>query len=164
MAASRADADAARETTDRELTFIRAFDAPRDLVFDAWTRPEHVANWWGPEGFTITTHEMDVREGGVWRLVMHGPDGRNYNNRIVYLEVRRPERLVYQHVPATGDEPVSFVTTVTFDEQDGRTRLSMQMLFPSRQARDHVVRTYGAEEGAKQTLGRLAAYLGTLNR
>jgi uncharacterized protein YndB with AHSA1/START domain len=164
MAAGHENADTPRDTTDRELVFTRVLDAPRELVFDAWTRPEHVAHWWGPDGFTLTTHEMDVRAGGVWRFVMHGPDGTDYRNRIVFVEVRRPERLVYRHASEEGDEPVSFTTTVTLDEQQGRTRLFMHMLFPSRDERDRVVRTYGADEGAKQTLGRLEAYVATLRR
>jgi len=107
----------------------------------------------------LTIHEMDVKPGGVLRFVMHGPDGRDYANRIVYVEVARPGRLVYKHVPGPGDEPVRFDVTVTFEEQDGKTHLTMQMVFPSKVARDHIVKTYGAEEGAKQTLGRLAGYV-----
>jgi uncharacterized protein YndB with AHSA1/START domain len=149
-------------TADRELVFTRILDAPRALVWEVWTDPKHVAEWWGPLGFSITTHSMDVRPGGEWRLVMHGPDGTDYNNRIVYVEVVKPERLVYKHVPDKDTEPVSFETTVTFAERDGKTALTMRMLFPSAKALQHVVRTYGAEEGAKQTLGRLAAHLATL--
>jgi uncharacterized protein YndB with AHSA1/START domain len=159
MAASHARANTPADTSDRELVVTRVFDAPRDLAFSAWTDPAHLVHWWGPDGFTLTIHEMDVKPGGVWRFVMHGPDGRNYNNRIVYVEVARPERLVYKHVPEPGDEPVRFDVTVTFEEQDGKTHLTMQMVFPSKVARDHIVKTYGAEEGAKQTLGRLAAYV-----
>jgi uncharacterized protein YndB with AHSA1/START domain len=146
-------------TADRELVFTRAYDAPRELVFDAWIRPEHVAQWWGPNGFRTTIHEMDVRPGGNWRFIMHGPDGTDYPNRIVFVEIVRPERLVYQHVPEPGTEPVSFEVTVIFAEQGGRTKLTMRSVFPSAAARDHVVRTYKADEGARQTLGRLAEHL-----
>ena len=159
MAASHARASMPVDTSDRELVVTRVFDAPRDLVFSAWTDPAHLVHWWGPDGFTLTIHEMDVKPGGVWRFVMHGPDGRNYGNSIVYVEVARPGRLVYKHVPGPGDEPVRFDVTVTFEEQDGKTHLTMQMVFPSKVARDHIVKTYGAEEGAKQTLGRLAGYV-----
>lgn len=93
MAASNAGSSMAANTTDRELVFTRIFDVPRDLVFTAWTDPKHVAQWWGPIGFTTTIHEMDVRPNGVWRLTMRGPDGVDYRNRIVFLEVVRPERL-----------------------------------------------------------------------
>lgn len=74
----------AGDTADREIVITRVFDAPREQVFDAWTDSEHVSQWWGPNGFTTTTHEMDVRPGGVWRFIMHGPDGVDYKNRIVY--------------------------------------------------------------------------------
>ena len=154
-----AKASAAANTTDRELVFTRMFDAPRELVFEAWTDPGHIVHWWGPEGFTTTIHEMDVRPGGVWRFVMHGPDGVDYRNRIVFLEIVKPERLVYKHAPEKGSEPVSFQVTVTFVEQGGQTELTMQMLFPSVAARDYVVKKYGAVEGANQTLARLAEHL-----
>ena len=149
---------------DREIRGTRVFDAPRELVWKVWTEPEHVARWWGPLGFTTTTHKMEVKPGGVWRFVMHGPDGRDYQNQITYLEVVKPERLVYRHgepesEAALGPEPVSFAVTVTFTEEDGRTRLEMRSVFPSAKARDFVVENYGAVEGMHQTLGRLEQYL-----
>jgi len=149
-------------TADRVMTFARMLDAPRDLVFDAWTRPEHVAQWWGPDGFTTTTEHMDVRPGGHWRFVMHGPDGTDYRNHIVFLEVARPERLVYKHVPEPGTEPVSFEVTVRFTARGDRTHVTMQSLFPSAAALEHVVKHYRADEGARQTLGRLAGHLASL--
>src|SRR3972149_4696907 len=100
--------------SEQELILTRIFDAPRELVFEAWTDPKHVAQWWGPNGFTNTIHEMNVRPGGVWRFVMHGPDGVDYPNKIVYDEIVKPERLVYSHVSGP-----KFQTTVTFDEQGG---------------------------------------------
>jgi len=145
----------AKESGDREIVATRMFDAPRDLVFKLWTDPKRVAKWWGPRGFTTTISEMDVKPGGVWRLVMRGPDGRDYNNRIVFLEVVKPERLVYKHDPEKGSEPVNFEVTVTFAEQGDKTKLTMRMLFPSAAARDHVVKNYGATEGLNQTLARL---------
>lgn len=145
--------------TDRELVFNRVFDAPRELVFEAWTDPKHVGHWWGPNGFTITTHEMDVRPGGVWRFIMHGPDGVDYENKIVYTEIVKPERLVYLHGSDEEDESGQFQVTVTFAEQGSKTRITMQMLFASAADRDRVVEEFGAIEGANQTLDRLAAYL-----
>ncbi len=155
MAASNAGIS----TADRELVYTRIFDAPRALVFEAWTDPKHVVQWWGPTGFTTAIQEMDVRPGGVWRLVMRGPDGVDYRNRIVFLEVVKPSRLVYKHDPEPGSEPVTFQTTVTFAEENGKTKLTMHQLFPSAALRDHVVEKYHAVEGANQTLGRLAAHL-----
>ena len=143
---------------DREIVAIRVFDAPRELVFKMWTDPNHLARWWGPNGFTTTTHAMDVKPGGVWRFVMHGPDGTDYQNKITYTEVAAPSRLAYRHGDA-GDkelEPVSFQVTVTFDETgDGKTRMHMVMVFPSAAVKRSTIERYGADKGLVETLGRL---------
>ena len=144
---------------DREIAAVRLFDAPRELVWTVWTDPQHIAKWWGPNGFTTTTHGMDLRPGGVWRYVMHGPDGRDYRNRVTYLEVVKPERLVYKLGSDEGAERVNHHVTVTFREQDGGTRVDMRMVFDSAEARSHVIETYGAFEGLKQHLGRLEQHL-----
>ena len=86
--------------TDRQLVFHRLVNAPQELVFDAWTDAAHLAKWFGPDGFSISTHSIDVKKNGTWNFTMHGPDGRNYKNKILYIEVLRPERLVYQHMDA----------------------------------------------------------------
>ncbi len=85
-------------SSDREIVSTRVFDAPRERVFQAWTDPEHLARWWGPKGFTNTFHEFDPRPGGVWGFVMHGPDGVDYKNRSVFVEIVKPERIVFDHV------------------------------------------------------------------
>jgi uncharacterized protein YndB with AHSA1/START domain len=138
------------------------FDAPRELVFAAWTDPRHLTQWWGPNGFTTTTQAFDMRPGGVWRFVMHGPDGRDYENRITYDEIVKPERLVYRHGGGEDVEPVRFRVTVTFEDLGGKTRLTMRAVFPSAAERDRVVEEYGAAEGATQTLARLAGHLETM--
>jgi uncharacterized protein YndB with AHSA1/START domain len=145
------------EQARRAIVVTRVFDAPRDLVFDAWTDSRHIGRWYGPRGFTITTYAMDVRPGGVWRFDMHGPDGVNYPNKVTYIEIVRPERLVYDH----GDQgaPGYFQTTVTFAEDGGKTKLTMRLLFPSAAERETVVKTYHAIEGANQTLDRLSEQL-----
>ena len=104
---SNAAGASSRPTADREIATSRVFDAPRDLVWEAWTDPKHLARWYGPNGFTVTTHEMDVRPGGVWRLTMHGPDGTDYPNLTRYVEVVRPERLVYEHGRPTATRTAS---------------------------------------------------------
>jgi len=114
----------AEALSDREIVTTRIIDAPRELVFKAWTDPEHLALWWGPKGFTNTFQEFDMRPGGVWRFVMHGPDGVDYKNKSVFVEIVRPERLVFRHV--SGPQ---FQVTATFDEQAGKTRLTFRMLF-----------------------------------
>ena len=143
----------------RSIIGMREFDAPRELVFSAFTDPTHLARWWGPNGFTTTTSSFDLRPGGVWRFVMHGPDGRDYQNRITFEEVVRPERLVYRHGGGDDVEPVRFITTVTFDDLGGKTRVTMRMDFPSAAERDRVNNQYGADKGLAQTLARLADYV-----
>lgn len=145
----------------REVVISRVFDAPRELVFEAWTNREHVGRWWGPQGFTSTIHEMDARPGGVFRLTMHGPDGTDYPNRIVFSEVVRPERLVYWH--GDDDDPQQFHVTITFEEDDDKTAVMMRSLFPTSAARDLVVEKYDAIEGGKQHLERLAEHLTTMD-
>ena len=147
------------DTADREIVIARVFDASRELVFKAWTDPEHVAQWWGPRGFTNTIKEMDVRPGGVWRLVMHGPDGVDYPNKIVFIEVVKPERLVYTHGGDGEDEQAPFHVTVTFEVQGSKTRVTMRSLFATAAERDQVVEQFGAIEGGNQHMDRLGDYL-----
>jgi uncharacterized protein YndB with AHSA1/START domain len=137
----------------------RILDAPRTLVFKMWTDPKHLSQWWGPNGFTTTTSAFDMRPGGVWRFVMHGPDGRDYENRITFEEVVPPERIVYRHGGGDDVEPVQFRTTVTFEDLGGKTRLTLHGQFPSAAERDRVIREHGADKGLAQTLARLADYL-----
>lgn len=147
-------------TADREMIIMRTIRAPRELVFEAFTDPKHISHWWGPNGFTTTTYSIDVRPGGVWRYVMHGPDGRDYQNKITYVEIVKPEKLVYLLGGGDGDlEDASFQTTVTFTEEDGKTTVTMRALFPTAEQRDLVIKEYGALEGGKQHLARLEGHL-----
>lgn len=147
--------------TDREIIHTRLLDAPREKVWRAWTDPAHVARWWGPDGFTNTVHGMDVRPGGTWEFIMHGPDGTDYPNVIRYEEVVAPEKLVYAHGGNRGDGPVAFHVTVTFQEQDGKTLLTMRADFHTPEELERV-KAFGAVEGGQQTLAHLAAYLPTM--
>jgi uncharacterized protein YndB with AHSA1/START domain len=147
------------QSDPRAIIGIREFDAPRDLVFAAWTDPKHLAQWWGPNGFTTTTSRFEFRPGGVWRFVMHGPDGRDYQNRIVFDEIVPPERIVYRHDGGEDVEPVRFSQTVIFEDVSGRTRMTWRGVFPSATERDRVIKEYGAGEGLVQTMARLADYV-----
>lgn len=149
------------EEANRELINTRFFKAPRELVFEAWSKPEHVAKWYGPNGFTLTTHKMDFRPGGMWQYIMHGPDGTDYDNRVVYEEISRPERLVYLHGHDKDNDPEAFHVTVTFSEEDGGTRLTMRLVMATAEQREASVK-FGAVEGGNQTLSRLDAYLAML--
>jgi uncharacterized protein YndB with AHSA1/START domain len=143
-------------TADREIIQQRTYDAPRELVFQAFTDPEHVPHWFGPNGFTITMREMDVRVGGKWRFIMHGPDGTDYDSCITYTKIVKPERLEYLH--GTDAEPDQFYVTVTFEQEGAKTKLTMLSLFPTVEARQ-AVESFGAVELGQQTLARLAEHL-----
>src|ERR1700752_5075895 len=110
----------ATNTADREIVLSRLLNAPRELVFAVWTDPKHIAEWWGPNGFTNTIHEMEVKPGGVWLLTMHGPDGTDYPNKIVYEEIVKPEKLVYSHGSGMEGDP-GFHVTITFEAQGEKT-------------------------------------------
>jgi len=142
-----------------EIVITRVFKAARTRVFDAWTAPERISRWWGPNGFTTTTHHMDVRPGGTWQHVMHGPDGTDYPNTIIYDEVARPDRLAYRNVGTANDVEVTFHAVVTFEDEQGGTRVTLRMVFPTEGDRDFVAERHGAVEGGHQTLGRLADFL-----
>jgi len=108
------------ESDLKTILGLRVIDAPRELVWSVWTDPKHLAQWWGPDGFTTTTSSFDFRPGGVWRFVMHGPDGRDYENRITFDAIVKPERLEYHHGGGDDVEPVQFRTTVVFDDLGGK--------------------------------------------
>lgn len=143
-------------TADREIVMTRVFNAPRELVFEAYSRPEHVDRWFGPRGFTTVTESMDFRPGGAWSFTMTGPDGTVYPNHVRYREIDRPGRMVWDH-GASPDEP-GFHVTLTFTEEAGGTRVTQHSLFPTPEARAAVVK-FGAIELGNQTLEKLGEYL-----
>lgn len=144
-------------TADRALVYCRTFDAPRAVVWKAWTEPSKIAAWWGPSGFGNTIQTMEVRVGGPWVFTMHGPDGTDYPNHVTYLEVDEPSKLVYNH--GTAEQPDHFQVTATFAENGTRTDLVYTMLFPTAEAKNQAVEKYGATEGLKQTMDRFAHWL-----
>ena len=147
------------ETGDRELVVTRVLNAPRELVFEAWTNPEHIGHWWGPNGFTLTTKEWNLKTGGIWRFTMHGPDGTDYPNKIIFLEIVKPERLVYKHDNEKETEPINFHVTITFEASGNKTKLEMRSLFETKEELTHVAEKYGAIEGAREHVSRLEEYL-----
>jgi uncharacterized protein YndB with AHSA1/START domain len=153
----------ARRTGDREIVLTRVFEAPRELVFGAWTESIHIAQWWGPTGFRTTIYEMDVRPGGVWRFVMHGPDGCDHKNKIIFHEIVKNERLTYTHL-GEDDDPNVFEVTVTLAPERNNTKLTMQSVFATAAERERVVREYGTIEGGKQTLERLARHVTKMSK
>ena len=113
-------------TSDQEIVSIRVLNFPREVVFKAYTDPDQLVKWWGPKGFTNTFHEFDLRVGGAWRFIMHSPDGKNYPNEAVFVEITPPERLVFDHVSLP-----KFRVTITFEALGQKTRVTFRQRFGS---------------------------------
>jgi uncharacterized protein YndB with AHSA1/START domain len=146
--------------SDREVEMTRVFDAPRHLVFDAFTKPELLERWYGPDGWSLVVCEIDLRVGGAWRFVSRRPNGKEVGQRGVYREIVRPERIVNTESWEDWD-PGECLVTVTLAEEDGRTVLTSRTLFPTRESRDVVFKS-GLERSAGQVYDRLAGLLETI--
>jgi len=142
----------AESRTDLEIVSIRVFDAPVGRVFKAWADPEFLARWWGPRGFTNTFEEFDFRPGGHWRFIMHGPDGTDYRNHSVFVEILEGQRIIFDHLSSP-----TFRILATFSKQDGQTTVRFCMRFES-VAECQRVKVI-AVEGNEQNFDRLAAVL-----
>jgi uncharacterized protein YndB with AHSA1/START domain len=140
----------------REIAMTRVFDAPRTLVFDAFTKPELLKRWFGPRGWTLVVCEIDYKVGGAFRFVLRGPDGTEMGMRGVYREILRPERSV--HNESFDDYPGESQVTAVFTEQNGKTTLVATVLYPSQEVRDAVIQS-GMEHGAAESYDRLAELL-----
>ena len=141
-------------TEDREIRISRLLNAPIELVWEVWTNPEHIKNWWGPDGFTNTIHTMDLQAGGEWNLTMHGPDGTDYKNKSIFKEIVLHQKLVYEHASAP-----KFTATIEFEAQGNTTFLSWHMLFETHEEFVRTVKTFKADEGLKQNVEKLEKYL-----
>jgi uncharacterized protein YndB with AHSA1/START domain len=141
---------AAGSTADREFVHSRIIDAPRERVFKAFSDPDHLARWWGPKGFTSTFHEFDFRPGGAWRFILHGPDGKDYPNESVFVEVVEPERVVFEHL--SGHH---FQMTITFSEESSKTVVGWRQVFDTAAERQRIAAI--VSEANEQNLDRLAA-------
>jgi uncharacterized protein YndB with AHSA1/START domain len=158
MSATESGAPAQSATADREIVISRVIDAPRELVFEAFTEERHLSQWWGPEGFTTTTRAFEFRVGAEWDFVMHGPDGTDYQEWISWTEIAPPERIALLHGEFRGD-PNAFESVVTFAAAGAATRIEMHTVFPTKELRADAVEKYHAIEGGQQTLDNLAAYV-----
>lgn len=141
-------------TADRELRVSRLLDAPVELVWEAWSQAEHICNWWGPDGFTCTISKMELRPGGDWHLVLHGPDGTDYRNESVFREIIPLEKIVYEHTSAPF-----FTATITFEAQGAQTQLHWHMVFRNREEFIQTVKVFKADQGLQQNVVKLDAYL-----
>jgi uncharacterized protein YndB with AHSA1/START domain len=147
---------------DREIVLTRVIDAPRRLVYAAWTDPEQIGLWFGPEGLVIETKEIDLTPGGIWRFDMVAPDGGRYTNRMTFLRMESPAYIEVEHGSDVDNDPDRFNMLVTFDEQDdGKTVLTLRQMHPSRERRAWAI-GFGAVEYGGQTLDKLARHVATL--
>ena len=149
----------APDTSGRELVISREYNAPLALVWKAWTEPQHLAQWFGPDGFSITTYEFNFKPKGMWRFTMHGPDGRDFQNRIDFVEIVPHKKLAYAQGGEGDTAGIQFLVNVTFAEKTGKTTVTMHSVFPTKEQFEKVVREFGALEGARKHMARLAAYL-----
>jgi uncharacterized protein YndB with AHSA1/START domain len=162
MMAEKSDAMQVTFPSDREIVLTRDFDAPRSLVFEAFTRPEHVKHWWGPRDSTLSVCEVDLRPGGTWRFVVRKPNGKEEPFRGEYREITPPERLVYTfRYDVDGYREPGGLVTDLFQERGGGTTVVETMLFTSVESRDVTVQQ-GMVKGAAETFDRLAELLATL--
>ena len=145
--------------TDREVVMTRVFDAPRQMVFDAFSRPELLKRWFGPRGWSLAVCEVDPKVGGGFRFVLRGPGGAEMGMRGVYREIVPPERSV--HVESYDDYAGESLVTAVWAQQGDKTTLTVTVLYPSKEVRDAVIQS-GMEHGAAETYDRLAALLPTL--
>jgi uncharacterized protein YndB with AHSA1/START domain len=163
MTEARHERQPGAATADREIVISRVIDAPREIVFEAFTEVRHLSRWWGPDGFTTTTRSFEFHEGGEWDFVMHGPDGTDYSEWISWTEIAPPERIAMLHGESPGD-PNAFESVLTFVPDGAATRIVMHTVFPTKGLRDEAVEKYHAIEGGQQTLAGLAAYVTDLAR
>jgi uncharacterized protein YndB with AHSA1/START domain len=148
--------------SDREIVITRVVAAPRRLVFEAWTSPEHLPRWMlGPKGWTMPVCEVELRVGGAWHFVWRRSDGTEMAMRGVYQEIVPPERLVCTE--SWGGEWPETLNTLVLSEEGGKTTITNRVLYPSREARDAALKT-GMQEGMSESFDRLAEYLAQLHK
>jgi len=151
-----------QDLIDREIVLTRLVDAPRELVFDVWTNPEHLPKWFGPAGFKVQTKEIDITVGGRWCFDMIAPDGTCYDNRMVFKRIERPSLIEADHGGDKDNDPNRFHMLVTFMEQsNGKTAVTLRQIHPSKAHRDNGL-AFGAVEYGNQTMDKLAQYVAAL--
>lgn len=147
-----------QSNTDKGICVWRLLDAPIALVWQAWTEPRQIAQWWGPDGFTNTIHQMDMHAGGRWNLVMHGPDKKDYDNESIFTEVIVHEKIVYEHI--SGHR---FLTIITFEPREEQTMLNWSMEFEDSGEFMHLLKNFSPDIGLNQNIDRLIKHIKQIN-
>ena len=141
------------DSENKGFNITRLLSAPVELVWRVWTSPEHIAKWWGPEGFTNTIHTMEVKQGGEWRLTMHGPDGKPYPNKSTFEEIIPEQKIVFRHFNP------DYLATILFEAKDGQTLLYWTMVFETEALFETVVKVFKADKGLEENVAKLERYL-----
>src|SRR6185312_5638817 len=144
----------ATSITNRQLSVTRLLNAPVNMVFEVWTKPEHIKNWWGPRGFTNTISKMDFKNNGEWVFVMHGPDGTDYDNKNIFVEIVKNEKIKLRHCG-----PPDFEMEATFKAQGNKTQLTVTSTFESAEQLKKVIEAVKADVGLRQNIDKLEEYL-----
>jgi uncharacterized protein YndB with AHSA1/START domain len=145
---------AKNDTANRELRFSRWLDAPLSLVWKIWTTPEHIKWWWGPKDFSNTILKMDVKTGGEWLLIMHGPDGRNYEIKSIFREVIKHKKIIYEQLTV-----FQYIAIIEFESSNNKTLINWTMQFASMETMQEAIKTYGVSVGFDQNVERMIDYL-----
>lgn len=145
-------------SAEREIVVARTIDAPRELVFEAFTDLRHLSRWWGPDGFLTTTRSFAFEIGGVWEFQLRAPDGTVFPEWIMWTEIAPPARIAMLH-GEYRDDPNAFESAITFEQDGAATRIRMRTLFPTKAQRDEAAEKFRAVESGMQTLGKLAEYI-----
>ncbi len=140
----------------RQLRVRKTFHVPLTLLWEVWTNPEHLVNWWGPKGFNTIIHEMDFREGGEWKLTLHGPDGTDFANRSSFKEIVPLKKIVFEHFNP------HFFTTVLFEAKGSETEIDWSLLFDTVEMYEIVVKAHKADKGQEENAEKLRNYLAQL--
>ncbi len=146
------------DTRERELEISGILYAPVEWVWEAWSRPEHIAKWWGPNGFTNTIHKMEFHPGGEWNFIMHGPDGTDFKNESIFREILPLKKIVYEHI--TGPK---FIATAEFASMGEQTQIRWKLLFRTVEEYVQTVKVFKADEGQKQNILKLDTYFAAMN-
>ena len=141
------------------IALTHVYDAPRALVWEVFTTPEHLQHWWGPDGFSIEHDSADIRTGGYWKFVMVGPDGTRWDNYHQFTDVSPMDSITHLH-GAFENDPGAFVERISFIDRGAQTEVTMHMTFPSLEARANVI-GFGADRLGQQTLAKAEAYMQT---
>lgn len=165
--AADVNAEAGVDLAARTIEASRVFDAPREFIWELWSDPKHMQHWWGPRGFTLTTESHEFKPGGHWKMVMHGPDGKNYDNFHTYTEIRKPFRIVHEHGGPELRKLIGsdFIAIATFDALGPKkTKVTMAGIFPTIEALQFVVKNYHADQGQRENLDKLSEYIAKLQK